>query len=576
LLSFAAAKDSNEIGSPGAIAASGGIVVTEVAPWSSGNSPFKADWFELTNTSTVAIDITGWKVDDNSKDFTKAVALSGITTIAAGESVIFLESASATTAAQFIDTWFGGVAPAGLKIGTYTGSGIGLSNLGDQVNIYDAAGALKADVTFGASPTTAPYATFDNTKGLNGTTLTALSTIGTNGAFAAVKDANEIGSPGNLAPVAPSNQAPTAITLSNVTASIAENTNTATRIKVADVTVTDDGLGTNQLAVTGADARFFEVDSTGLYIKAGTTLDYEAQRNYSVTVTVDDTTVGTTPDASTAYTLVLTDVSETPPPANRPPVASADAITVRTDATTNNLWSVLLANDIDPEGGALRISAVETNGTLGTVQFDAQTQTLRYVADDASFDQLPSGEVALDSFSYTIVDAQGLSSTATVQVSVSGTPQGTTGVFLAPGDVLTGLTFGGNVYGSTGNEGVTYLSGVRGAVIDQNVELVGLADAFSTFAYQQQGNNLVLFDRQSTAEVARIVLQDDADGTTIRFSDGIFQATVSADGMKIGSTVVSTAPPATTAAISAFEAVELLSHSSYADLQIASNVGVIG
>ena len=82
---------------------------------------------------------------------------------------------------------------------------------------------------------------------------------------------------------------------------------------MANVEITDDGLGTNNLAVTGADAAFFEVDSTGLYIKAGTHLDFETKKSYAVTVTVDDQTVGATPDATANFTLSVTDVAiETP------------------------------------------------------------------------------------------------------------------------------------------------------------------------------------------------------------------------------------------------------------------------
>ena len=95
---------------------------------------------------------------------------------------------------------------------------------------------------------------------------------------------------------------PPPLALNNQVNSIAENTSTAARIKVADVVVTDDGLGTNNLTVTGADAGFFEVDSTGLFIKAGTTLDFETKTSYSVTVEVDDPTVGGTPDATAAFT----------------------------------------------------------------------------------------------------------------------------------------------------------------------------------------------------------------------------------------------------------------------------------
>jgi hypothetical protein len=77
---------------------------------------------------------------------------------------------------------------------------------------------------------------------------------------------------------------------------------------VADAAITDDGLGTNNLSVTGPDAAFFQVDSTGLYIRAGTNLDYETKSSYSVIVAVDDPTVGATPDATATYALTVTDV----------------------------------------------------------------------------------------------------------------------------------------------------------------------------------------------------------------------------------------------------------------------------
>jgi uncharacterized protein YjiK len=84
------------------------------------------------------------------------------------------------------------------------------------------------------------------------------------------------------------NQAPTAITLGSAVTSLAENSSTTLRVKLADVVVTDDGLGTNVFSLSGADADFFEVDSTGLYLKAGTVLDFETKASYEVTVAVDD------------------------------------------------------------------------------------------------------------------------------------------------------------------------------------------------------------------------------------------------------------------------------------------------
>jgi len=181
------------------------IIISEVAPWSSGNSPLAADWFEVTNIGTAAQVISGWKMDDNSNSFGSSVALNGITSIAPGESVIFIESASSTIAATFKTLWFGANPPANLQIGTYSGSGVGLSTGGDAVNLYNAAGVLQANVVFGTSPAApGPFPTFDNAAALNNATVSTLSATGVNGAFIAVNDSAEIGSPGTIgAPAAP-------------------------------------------------------------------------------------------------------------------------------------------------------------------------------------------------------------------------------------------------------------------------------------------------------------------------------------------------------------------------------------
>jgi hypothetical protein len=184
----------------------GGIYVTEVAPWASGNSPVLADWFELTNTSKAAIDITGWKFNDNHNSFAVALPLNGISSIAAGESVVFVEATSDTATSNAIDrfksNWFGANVPAGFRIGSYSGAGSGLSTAGDAVNIYNAAGDLKANVVFGGSPLATPFATFDNAKLDNNVTFSTLSAAGVNGAFSidTVVNSlkyNEIGSPGS-------------------------------------------------------------------------------------------------------------------------------------------------------------------------------------------------------------------------------------------------------------------------------------------------------------------------------------------------------------------------------------------
>jgi len=177
------------------------LLITEVAPWSNSSSPVASDWFEVTNVSADPVDITGWKVDDSSASFGSALALNGVTVIAPGESVIFIETDNlAGKSATFITNWFGANPPAGLQIGNYSGLAIGLSGSGDAVNLYDAAGELKANVNFGASPAVAPFATFDNTVANNNVALTKLSAVGVHGAMIAANSSVEIGSPGYAAP----------------------------------------------------------------------------------------------------------------------------------------------------------------------------------------------------------------------------------------------------------------------------------------------------------------------------------------------------------------------------------------
>lgn len=225
------------------------LFISEVAPWSSGNSPVGADWFEVSNTGTSAVNITGWKMDDNSNSFASSVALNGITSIAPGESVIFLETATpSTTIPLFISTWFGANPPAGLQVGSYTGSGVGLSTSGDAVNLFNGSGVLQAKVSFGTSPA-GPFPTFNNAAGLNNTTITQLSVKGVNGAFAAVNDTTEIGSPGTIGKLFISEVAPWSSGNSPVGADWFEVTNTfATAVDITGWKM-DDNSGSPAAAV---------------------------------------------------------------------------------------------------------------------------------------------------------------------------------------------------------------------------------------------------------------------------------------------------------------------------------------
>ncbi len=153
-----------------ASAASAALVITEVSPTGSSNSVATADWFELTNLGNAPVDITGYRIDDSSNDILLSQPLNGVTIIAPGESVIFLESAAGAVIPAF-RTYWGQIAT--VQIGFYSGGGLGLSSTADGVNIFDASSTNIASVSFGASTTGVSF-------GYNTDTLTfgALSVVG--------------------------------------------------------------------------------------------------------------------------------------------------------------------------------------------------------------------------------------------------------------------------------------------------------------------------------------------------------------------------------------------------------------
>jgi hypothetical protein len=180
------------------------IVISEVHPTGS-NATYGRDWFELTNTGAAAINITGWTIDDNSNAFASSAVLRDVTSISAGESVVFIEVNAAdlsstietsTIALSFQSAWFGSNIPSGFRMGRYQGAGLSFGAGGDAVNIFDPTQAIQASVTFGTSTV---GTTFDNAVGASGT-ISTLSVVGVNGAFNSFAG-GEIGSPGTIAAV---------------------------------------------------------------------------------------------------------------------------------------------------------------------------------------------------------------------------------------------------------------------------------------------------------------------------------------------------------------------------------------
>ena len=225
------------------------------------------------------------------------------------------------------------------------------------------------------------------------------------------------------------NEAPS-VALSNVVSGIAEGTDSSAGVKVADVAVTDDALGTNALSLAGADAGAFELRNGGTELfYVGASPDFEAQASYDVTVEVDDAGLGGAPDDTAPLTLAVTDENEAPLPQD-------DGAGVTEDVTTTAAGN-LLANDDDPDAGQT-LAVAEVDGTApsggeivvigshGTLTVDAATGGYSYVLDNAAAQDLSAGETVADMFTYTVADdgTPGETATAQLTVTVTGTNDG--------------------------------------------------------------------------------------------------------------------------------------------------------
>jgi|GEM_PF-2220598 len=119
---------------------------------------------------------------------------------------------------------------------------------------------------------------------------------------------------------------------------------------------------------------------------------------------------------------------------NSAPVAANDALTLAENAGSANVTAALLGNDSDPDGDAFSVTGVQAVSAQGASVSVAADGTVTYDAGSI-FAHLGSGQTATDSFTYTITDAHGLTSTATATVTIAGVSANTTPV--AANDRLT-------------------------------------------------------------------------------------------------------------------------------------------
>lgn len=102
---------------------------------------------------------------------------------------------------------------------------------------------------------------------------------------------------------------------------------------------------------------------------------------------------------------------------NFAPVAVNDSFTASEDGAT--LLGQVLANDSDPEGGALSASPLNAVGSAGGSIGTDDSGNLVFIPGTA-FDDLAVGQTRNTTFTYTLQDEQGATASATITVTVQG------------------------------------------------------------------------------------------------------------------------------------------------------------
>ena len=171
--------------------------------------------------------------------------------------------------------------------------------------------------------------------------------------------------------------------------------NTGAGQNVGDpVTATDDPTDNLTYTLGGTDAAMFRIVRSTGQVQTRMPLDYEARTGYSVSVTAADPSNAT---SSIRVNITVTNIDE-------PPVAVGDTARATEDGSAVTID--VLANDSDPEGMSLTLSAVTQSANGSAV---VAGRNVEYTPN--------AGYYGSDSFTYTVSDGT-LTSVGNVSVTV--------------------------------------------------------------------------------------------------------------------------------------------------------------
>ena len=155
------------------------------------------------------------------------------------------------------------------------------------------------------------------------------------------------------------------------------------------------------LRVTGIDQ-----PASGTAVLEGNNVRYTAVPGFSGVAIIPYRIVDDAGNVANARILVTVQAA----PVNRPPIARNDMAMVMAGMTVD---INVLANDTDPDGDALRVTAVGASMLGGATSINANG-TVRYISR--------VGAMGMDMFSYTITDSAGNTATAQISVTIGMNP----------------------------------------------------------------------------------------------------------------------------------------------------------
>jgi VCBS repeat-containing protein len=220
---------------------------------------------------------------------------------------------------------------------------------------------------------------------------------------------------------------------------------------------------------------------------------------------------------------------------NDAPVAQGDTATVVEKAAVT---IDVLANDTDVDAGDVKsIASVDGSSALGGSVAIVNGKVV-YTANADSFDLLTQGQSVTDSFTYSMKDASGAVSSATVSVKVMGAADGANILGTVKSDILTGTALDEAIYGSNGDDVISGMGGSDhlfgengedtlngGSGIDfldgGNGKDILIGGKGSDFLTGGEGNDVFVFGKDGTSKDVDVITDFKVGNDSIQLLDGL-------------------------------------------------------